>query len=129
MGGGTHSVKCNTIARLIWEWAIKTDNYLLPAHIPGLDNVEADFASCIFYNTTEWMLNKKVFADVTKVFGMPEIDLFASKLNTQLKCYVSWYPDCKAVAIDAFTRFWGNEYVYVFFSFQFNTRHRKGQNL
>ena len=115
--GGTHSVKCNAVARLIWEWAIKTDNYLLPAHIPGVDNVEADFASRIFDNTTEWMLNKQVFADVTKVFGMPEIDLFASKLNTQLKRYVSWYPDRKAVAIDAFTRFWGNEFVYVFSPF------------
>ena len=63
------------------------------------------------------MLNKQVFADVTKVFGMPEIDLFASKRNTQLKRYVSWFTDCKAVAIDAFTRFMGNEFVYVFSPF------------
>lgn len=115
--GGTHSIKCNEVARDIWEWAISRNNWLLPCYIPGILNVEADFASRVFDDTTEWMLHKKVFQDITSVFGIPDIDLFASNMNHQLERYVSWSPDCKAVAVDAFSMFWGDEFIYCFSPF------------
>ena len=34
--------------------------------------------------------------------GNPSIDLFASRLNHQVSCYVSWKPDPGAAFIDAF---------------------------
>ena len=34
---------------------------------------------------------------------MPDIDMFASRLNKQIECFVSWRPDPDAVAIDAFS--------------------------
>ena len=45
----------------------------------------------------------------------PSIDLFASKLNHQVSCYVSWKPDPRIVFIDAFTiASWDKQFSYAF---------------
>ena len=49
-----------------------------------------------------------------KVFGQPDIDLFASRLNAQIMTYVSWKPDPKASFIDAFSIKWSNCLFYAF---------------
>ena len=112
--GGTHSLACLNEARKIWEWAIEHDNWLTPAFIPGVDNVEADLASRVFNNTSEWKLKPDVFTDICKQFGVPAIDLFASKHNKQLNKYVTWTPDNGALAVDAFTISWSTDYMYCF---------------
>ena len=40
------------------------------------------------------------------MFGLADIDLFASRLNAQLETCVSWQPDLKAKYIDAFAIVW-----------------------
>ena len=115
--GGTHSLACNAIAQNIWKWAIERKNWLLCTFITGVDNVEADLASRVFDNTTEWMLNVKVFQDICAIFGRPDIDLFASKHNYQLTKYASWTPDRNSYAIDAFALNWGDFYAYCFCPF------------
>ena len=47
----------------------------------------------------------------------PTTDLFASRLNAQLKQYMSYRPDPAAVAVDAFSIFW-REVILCFLSFQ-----------
>ena len=44
----------------------------------------------------------------------PEIDLFASRMNTQFPKYVSFKPDPSAFAMDAFTLDWSNIMFYAF---------------
>ena len=51
----------------------------------------------------EWKLNIDIFHQISYNFGVPSIDLFASRINKQVATYVFYYPDSKAVAIDAFT--------------------------
>ena len=68
--------------------------------------MEADAASRIFNLRTEWMLRKDVFKDIAHHFYLPEIDLFASRLNHQLPLYVSRLPDPSATAVDAFQQGW-----------------------
>ena len=51
---------------------------------------------------TEWMLQKDVFWDIAHHFYVPEVDLFASRLNHQLPLYVSRLADPGASAVDAF---------------------------
>ena len=48
-----------------------------------------------------------LFIEVTNKFGYPEIDLLATKINTQLQNYV--FRSCKpeAKAVDAFLTDWG----------------------
>ena len=87
---------------------------LHPTHIPGVENIEADSASRVFNDRTEWKLDQQLLSDIFSMFGKPDLDLFASRLNRQLTRYVSWIPDPNAVGVDAFTLDWGAQYNYVF---------------
>ena len=48
------------------------------------------------------MLSRTVFRQIVAIYGLPDMDLFASALNHQVKRYVSWTKDSKAHAIGAF---------------------------
>lgn len=47
-------------------------------------------------------------------FGNPEIDLFATRINTKCEQYVSWKRDPYAFNIDAFTISWHDFFFYAF---------------
>ena len=112
--GGSHSVPCNDTTRDIWLWCIERRIWLSAAHIPGVLNVEADRESRIFSDQTEWRLDTLVFEAVTDRLGLPNIDLFASRLNFQCKTFVAWHPDPEAFAIDAFKVNWTYLNFYAF---------------
>ena len=112
--GGSHSIPCNNITREIWQWCKDREIWITPAHIPGVENTEADLASRVFNDQTEWKLDPQVLTDIFTLFGRPVLDLFASRLNYQLLRYVSWIPDPNAVGVDAFTLDWGTQYNYAF---------------
>ena len=78
----------------------------LATHCLGKLNVEADEASRSFNDSTEWTLSKSAFKQITRRFGKPDIDLFASYLNYRLKPYCAWQPDPGANHIDCFTLDW-----------------------
>jgi len=42
---------------------------------------------------TDWSLSTLVFAQICQALGTPQVDLFATSLNTKLLCLVSPYPD------------------------------------
>ncbi|XP_046860900.1 uncharacterized protein LOC124454136 [Xenia sp. Carnegie-2017] len=105
-----HKLTCN-----IWTCCISYDIWLTAAHIPGLQNVTADRESRISRRETEWQLNKTLFTcAIQKLDVTPNIDLFASRLNHQVKPYVSYQPDPYAIAVNAFTISWANYTFYAF---------------
>jgi hypothetical protein len=55
-----------------------------------------------------------VFNDITTLFGVPNIDLFASRLNAQVNTYCSWKPDPNASFVDAFTVDWSKYLSFIF---------------
>lgn len=112
--GGSKSAACNEMAKTIWTWCVERDIWLTAAHVPGVLNKVADRQSRVFNDKLEWMLNREVFLRVINLFGEPNIDLFASRLNAQLDKYVSWKPDPGAVACDAFTLDWHSYFFYAF---------------
>ena len=112
--GGIKSKKCNEIAKEIWLWCFKNNSLISAAQIPGKHNIEADKFSRKLNNNTEWQLNPKIFIKVTNKFVYPEIDLFATRINTQLQNYVSWSCEPEAKAIDAFLTDWGKQFSYIF---------------
>ena len=84
-------------------------NILLTAfHIPGVQNVNADRESRVFTNPdAEWMLNPKCLKQALLILTyMPEIDLFATRLNAHFAKYCSFQPDPYASCIDAFAISW-----------------------
>ena len=112
--GGVHSRECHTIAKDIWQWCIEKQIWLTAAHIPGIKNVEADRESRVFSDNKEWMIRSDIFQQITDIWGEPSIDLFASRLNHQVPCYVSWKPDPGAAFIDAFSVTWDKHLFYAF---------------
>ena len=112
--GGTRSIECNEMAREIWLWCKEKQIWLSVSHIPGVDNVLADAASRVLDDTTEWELQEAIYAKITKRWGLPDIDMFASRLNYQTLPYVAWGPDPQAIAADAFTLNWDSPLIYAF---------------
>ena len=112
--GGIKSICCNTIAKSIWFWAKKHNVWLTASHIAGTENTIADAESRKFNDQVEWQLNKDIFCDICELWGDPQIDLFASRLNSQLKRFCSWKPDPDASFIDAFSIDWSDFKCYLF---------------
>ena len=61
-----------------------------------------------FRDSSNWKLNPKVFHSIDQLWGPLTIDLFADRMNTQLRNYVSWFPDPFSQATDAFQIPWSN---------------------
>ena len=106
--GGTHSRQCNNITREILLWCKAKGLTLMIAHLPGKMNIEADKASRVFNDDTEWSLDEGEYSQLVALWGRPSIDLFASRLNHKVIPYVAWKPDPGASAIDAFTLNWSD---------------------
>ena len=100
--GGTQSPSLSLLALELWSSLLTQGSWVTAHHLPGVLNVEADTASREFNMRTEWLLQQDVFQDITRHFYVPEIDLFALRLNHQLPLYVSRLPDRSASAVDAF---------------------------
>ena len=111
--GGCKSEQCNSVAKLIWNWAIARRIWVSAAHVAGSANINADHLSRNVNLNLEWMLSTATFQAIVNMFGQPDIDLFASGLNAQLETYVSWKPDPKAKYIDAFSIVWSG-FFYAF---------------
>ena len=88
--GGTPSTTYNQLAKDIWIVCINKGTHVSAAHIPGKQNILADTASRKSHDASEWMLSKNIFNHFIACFGMPEIDLSASRLSKQLRRYASW---------------------------------------
>lgn len=77
------------------------------AHIPGKQNLVADFESRRNQREAEWQLNKAALQNALSSFNFqPDIDLFASRIHYLFPKYVSYRPDPEAFAIDAFSLRW-----------------------
>ena len=112
--GSTRSWECNDAGHRIWLWALNRNMWLSAAHIPGIENVEADLASREFKDELEWTLKTTIFDHIVQLFGMPQMDLFASRLNYKVRPFCAFQPDPLANTIDAFTITWHGFLGYAF---------------
>ena len=111
--GTTKSSICNDIVKNIWLFCVKNKIWITAAHIPGSENVIADYESRKSYKDVEWILNPEIFQNAMKHLQFkPDLDCFASRLNTQLPKYISYKPDPYAYLIDAFSVHWGLNAIY-----------------
>ncbi|VDH88857.1 Hypothetical predicted protein [Mytilus galloprovincialis] len=102
------------IVKQVWLWCSDRKIFVTAVHIPGKDNIGPDNLSRIFNDSSEWKLKEAVFKKVCSHFYTPNIDLFASRINKHLDCYVSWFPDPEAFATDAFSFSWNIFEPYIF---------------
>ncbi|KAJ8915062.1 hypothetical protein NQ315_014317 [Exocentrus adspersus] len=96
--GGVKYEHLNRITNMIWDWCENRNIMLFASYINTRDNIEADKESRSMDIETEFELNSLAFNEIVDTFGLPQIDLFASNLNTKCATYVSWHrdPDCYA---------------------------------
>ena len=104
--GGIKSQICNSISSLIWDWCVLNQAWVTCSHIPGRENVLADCASRTSNDRHEWKLDERIFDVLSLIFGIPSIDMFASRLNKQVPTFCSWRPDPEAKFFDAFSLRW-----------------------
>ena len=113
--GTCHSDVLNTLSKRLWLWCVSRNIWISAAHIAGKSNQQADLESRQNKTETEWMLNRDSLSHaLTQLNFRPEIDLFASRLNSQFTHYVVYRPDPGAVAIDAFSLDWSTLKFYAF---------------
>ncbi|KAG1486278.1 hypothetical protein G6F54_013284 [Rhizopus delemar] len=83
-------------------------------HIKGVDNVEADQLSRTKKPLYESTIPKRFFRTIQSLWGPLDIDMFASRQNTQLPRYWSLRPDPQAMATDAFLQQWPMTGLYAY---------------
>lgn len=111
--GGIKFPYLNEITRDIWEWCIERNNWIFAEYVASKEN-PADKESRISNIDTEWELADYAFNIITKEFGNPDIDLFATRINKKCKIFCSWQRDPEAHVINAFTLKWSNFFWYAF---------------
>lgn len=112
--GGIQHPNLNNLAKQIWQWCEERGLFIFASYIQSKHNVEADAASRFKSDNTEWELSSIAYSRLISKFGVPEIDLFASRINTKCNKFVSWFNDPDAYAVDAFTLNWESFYFYAF---------------
>jgi hypothetical protein len=113
--GTSHSKEINLLVKEIWDFCITTNIWITLAHIPGKQNVIADFESRRGTNDTEWALDQTVYDQAIQLLCVtPCLDMFASRLNYKFMPYVALRPDPGAQAINAFHISWVNMCFYAF---------------
>ena len=116
--GSVKSIEMDNEVHLIWEFISTQNNWLTEIHIPGVFNEDADRESRKQELRTEWMLNQRDFRYVNyvtkKLNVSPSIDLFASRLITQLPEFISYRPDPESKTVNDFTQSWTELKFYAF---------------
>ena len=113
--GGTRS---KAMCWQTWDmltWCISQQITLSAIHVPGVENVLADFLSRQEVDQREWSLHGKVTHLIFARWGTPCIDLFASVHNHKVGTYCSLLASPVALSRNAFLLDWGQfQLVYVF---------------
>ncbi|KAG7309814.1 hypothetical protein JYU34_004322 [Plutella xylostella] len=112
--GGVQFPHLNHIAQKIWAWCEKRRIFVFASYIASQENYIADAESRKVSTDIEWELADYAFSKIKRRFGTPVIDLFANRINSKCSRYISWHSDPYALAIDAFTISWADEYFYAF---------------
>ena len=82
-------------------------------YLPGKLNTLADKGSQK-KDSSKWKLNPKIFQKLCCVGGRPEMDLYATRVTTQLHAYFSWRTDHLSQGTDKFQQSWKNLKAYAF---------------
>ena len=104
--GGTRSQSLAQCALQLWQWCLQRGITISAEHLPGVKNIKADVESRTLHSSAEWMLHPMLCQWIMQVMGPCRVDLFATRLNSQLPHYISWRPDPFAVATNAFQIPW-----------------------
>lgn len=112
--GGTKSQNLLELTKQLLALTDSLNVVLLPHHLPGLYNTEADHLSRN-RNGSEWHLLHEATTIVFNLWGTPDVDLFASRDAHVVSKYVTRdLSDSSAYFHDAFSRYWDFGLAWIF---------------
>ena len=112
--GGTCSPLMSRLATQLWQWCLERNISLTAEHLPGVDNCVADKEFRMIQSSAEWKLHQGVFQQIMEILSRCNIDLFATRLNSQLDQFVSWRSDPNAAGTDVLLLPWDKWKGYAF---------------
>ena len=115
--GGTRSHTLMQMTIRLLKWCNSKAITLVPVHLPGVRNIQADSLSRVGQTlTTEWTMAMESLRPVFAKWGEPQIDMFATFANRRLVKFVLPYPDPRTEWTDAMSMPWDKErgLLYVF---------------
>lgn len=112
--GGIQYPHLTKVTKDIWQWCESRKIFVVASYIKSAENTTADKESRRSHPDTEWELSDTGFRKIIDKFTVPQIDLFATRINKKCKIFVSWHKDPEAFAIDAFTLDWSRHSFYAF---------------
>ena len=104
--GGTKSQAAQREVSLIFLWAENHVPCISAIFIPGVDNLQADFLSRQTLSPGEWSLHPQIFQVICQRWGMPDVDVMASRFNKKLDRFMSRTRDPMACGADALVCPW-----------------------
>ena len=106
-GSGCHSITQHRLIKEMLLWCHARGIHLTARHLPGKYNQLADLLSRgNQIIPTEWTIHPSVMQSIIQTWEQPNVDLFATRLNTQLPMFMSPIKDNTAMAVDALSQQW-----------------------
>ena len=102
------------ITQEIWQYCLSRHITITAEYLPGVQNIEADYQSRVFTDSSNWKLKPQVVHQIENILGTCVVDNFADRLNTHKEKYVSWKPDSRVMTVDAFSLSWRNPEAHAF---------------
>ena len=112
---GTRSPTLLRLTVDLFLWLESQSIIVRARHIPGCLNVIADHLSRPNQPIpTEWSLHPEIVSRIFRVWGTPEVDMFATLSNSHLPRFMSPVPEPRALAVDALSQDWQRRSMYMF---------------
>ncbi|KAJ7311127.1 hypothetical protein JRQ81_006730 [Phrynocephalus forsythii] len=84
--GETHSLSLLHLTVQIWKGCYTQHVFLRAVHVASCHNDLAD--SSLSRHSQEWSLHQELFVELCHSWGMPAVDVFASRKNAKFLCTV-----------------------------------------
>ncbi len=119
--GGTRSRSLDWKVRKIIHWCLSMRITLSAVHISGQDNVEVDRLSQVWIEnprrlerSTKCSLDRRVTNLLFDIWGLPTVDLFATRLNNKVEAFFSRLPDPLALQGNSLQADWSKGLLYMY---------------
>jgi hypothetical protein len=116
MVANSRSIRMSKIGTRFFDWREQHQLQISCRHIRGIHNGRADALSRQEWSASDWQLSPQLLQRVLRHWGCAvDIDLFASRQNTQSQRYFSWDHDFQAMGVDCLSHAWsGREMLYAY---------------
>lgn len=104
--GGTRSQKLLDLTQKIWTVCLKSNTRINVEYVATMFNPADAPSRQQLDQQLEWSLNKTIYLQLEKVWGLHTVDLFATRYNTKCHQFVTWKFDQLAIATNAMSIRW-----------------------